>query len=311
MAKDDSLRQRKTPHQRDAHGATGAGVKPFKFDQAAMLKKLITISITFAFVRFVLIPFLMGPKDYDRFVGKDAITGKAVYMVPCSKDYESEEFEECKPKECRRVVRDDLVSLSDAQHLLGVAKRGLSLGGSLGGASILDIHSGALSMGEKFVNIYKLLESMEEEIFSAEDFEVYRRVKGQIHNAIAEEFGIPKDKLYLTKPTFFSRMNMTPPKTIHDEYWHPHVDKETYGSFHYTSLLYLTTYQQDFDGGRFVFIDKKSNKTVEPRIGRVSFFTSGSENVHFVERLKDGTRYAITISFSCNPEHAIADPTLK
>lgn len=54
---------------------------------------------------------------------------------------------------------------------------------------------------------------------------LHRKVKDLIKEAIAEEFEIPKQKLFLTKPTFFSRMNMTPPKTVHDEYWHPHVDK--------------------------------------------------------------------------------------
>lgn len=31
--------------------------------------------------------------------------------------------------------------------------------------------------------------------------------------------------VYLTKPTFFSRINSTAAKTQHDEYWHPHIDK--------------------------------------------------------------------------------------
>lgn len=44
--------------------------------------------------------------------------------------------------------------------------------------------------------------------------------------------------------------------------------------------------------------------------GRVSFFTSGSENLHRVEKVHWGTRYAITIAFSCNPDHGISDPTL-
>lgn len=44
--------------------------------------------------------------------------------------------------------------------------------------------------------------------------------------------------------------------------------------------------------------------------GRVSFFSSGSENLHRVEKVTWGTRYAITVSFTCNPEHAIADPNL-
>lgn len=42
--------------------------------------------------------------------------------------------------------------------------------------------------------------------------------------------------------------------------------------------------------------------------GRVSFFTSGSENLHRVEKVHWGTRYAVTIAFTCNPDHGIADP---
>ena len=45
--------------------------------------------------------------------------------------------------------------------------------------------------------------------------------------------------------------------------------------------------------------------------GRLSAFTSGAENVHYVERVSSGTRYAITISFTCNPSYAISDPSLK
>lgn len=44
--------------------------------------------------------------------------------------------------------------------------------------------------------------------------------------------------------------------------------------------------------------------------GRVSFFTSGSENLHRVEKVHWGTRYAVTIAFTCNPDHGIADPAL-
>lgn len=44
--------------------------------------------------------------------------------------------------------------------------------------------------------------------------------------------------------------------------------------------------------------------------GRVSFFSSGSENLHRVEKVAWGTRYAITVSFTCDPDYAIADPSL-
>lgn len=75
-------------------------------------------------------------------------------------------------------------------------------------------------------------------------------------------------------------------------------------------MLYLNTYYQEFSGGRFVFADKQANYTVEPKKSRVLVFTSGSENPHFVERVEKGTRYAITISFTCDKILAIKDPAL-
>lgn len=87
----------------------------------------------------------------------------------------------------------------------------------------------------------------------------------------------------------------------------------TYESFHYTSLIYLNDYGVDFKGGRFNFIDVEANKTivVEPRKGRLSAFTSGAENPHFVERVQSGTRYAITVSFTCDKSKSITDPIVK
>ncbi|KAB0397797.1 hypothetical protein E2I00_012863 [Balaenoptera physalus] len=176
-------------------------------------------------------------------------------------------------------------------------------------ASILDLHSGALSVGKHFVNLYRYFGDKIQTIFSEEDFQLYRDLRQKVQLAIAQAFGISASLLHLTKPTFFSRINSTAARTAHDEYWHAHVDKVTYGSFDYTSLLYLSDYLDDFGGGRFVFMEEGANKTVEPRAGRVSFFTSGSENLHRVEKVHWGTRYAITIAFTCDPDHGIADPT--
>ncbi|KAK4314618.1 hypothetical protein Pmani_014106 [Petrolisthes manimaculis] len=241
---------------------------------------------------------------------KEEINKRSV-DISCSEDYTEElrQFQGCTPRKCGRVVWDSVIHPSEASALLNIAQRGLTLGGSAGGASILDLHSGALSQGNAFINMYKL--DAIKTVFNQDDFRIYSHIKNKIHQAIANHFGISQDGLYLTHPTFFSRITSAPPKTIHDEYWHPHVDKETYESFHYTSLLYLTDYGQDFEGGRFIFVDKDSNKTVEPRRGRVSAFTSGSENLHYVEPVTSGTRYAITVSFTCDPTHAITDPKLR
>ncbi|EDO41203.1 predicted protein [Nematostella vectensis] len=245
------------------------------------------------------------------FVSVDDSVSRKFLNVKCSNDYGTK-FKSCVPKKCGRAVMDDVVSFEEAVYLADLAKRGMKHGGSSGGPTILDLHSGALTYGEKFVNIYTLAKKLKTgELFTKKDFEVYKQVKNKIKNAIATEFNIDQNSLYLTKPTFFSRMTAKPAKTIHDEYWHPHIDKTTYGSFYYTSLLYLSDYGRNFTGGRFVFVDKNTNHTVEPKTARVSFFTSGSENLHHVEKVKNGTRFAITVSFTCDPKFAITDPSAE
>ena len=168
-----------------------------------------------------------------------------------------------------------------------------------------------MTYGEKFANVYALLKQQNKrEYFSNAEFAIYKQVKDKIHKYIAKQFKIPATGLYLTSPTFFSKLTSNEPLNIHDQYWHMHIDKKTYKSFHYTSLLYLNTYYDQFSGGRFVFVDKKANYTVEPKQNRVLVFTSGSENGHFVERVEKGVRYAITISFTCDPQLKIDDPKL-
>ncbi|XP_055935924.1 2-oxoglutarate and iron-dependent oxygenase domain-containing protein 3-like [Argiope bruennichi] len=233
--------------------------------------------------------------------------------VSCSASYKKDisRFKDCIPKHCGRLVTDIVVSPEEAAHLLRLSKKGLAFGGSSGGASILDLHSGALSYDSSFINVYEKLKAHgKNNVFTQDDFKVYSNVRNKIQQIIAYNFGIPVTKIYLTHPTFFSEMTTRTAKTKHDEYWHVHVDKETYPSFHYTSLLYLNDYGIDFSGGRFIFVNDGKNMTVEPRIGRVSAFTSGAENPHYVERVSSGTRYALTVSFTCDPKLAIADPTI-
>ncbi|XP_049810913.1 2-oxoglutarate and iron-dependent oxygenase domain-containing protein 3-like [Schistocerca nitens] len=231
--------------------------------------------------------------------------------IACSNEIKAElmKYPGCAPARCGRLVSDKLVSATEAEMLLSLAQRGIGLGGSDGGASILDLHSGALSHGRTFTNIYMLEKA--KNLFKKPDFAIYKIVKLKIQQAVAYHFGLDYTAIHLTHPTFFSRLTDAPPKTVHDEYWHPHVDKETYESFHYTSLLYLSDYGKDFTGGRFVFVDKEFNKTVEPRKGRVLMFTSGSENVHYVEPVTSGTRFAITVSFTCDKKFAISDPNMN
>ena len=59
-------------------------------------------------------------------------------------------------------------------------------GGSTGGASIIDLHSGALSSGDHFINLYKSFP----DLFHFEDFIVYNQVKETIKNYIADHYDI-------------------------------------------------------------------------------------------------------------------------
>ncbi|XP_026171181.1 2-oxoglutarate and iron-dependent oxygenase domain-containing protein 3 isoform X2 [Mastacembelus armatus] len=168
------------------------------------------------------------------------------YTVQCSEDYDNyKRYPGCTPQICGRAVTDRVVTREEAQVLRRLAERGLALAGSEGGASILDLHSGALSMGKQFVNVYRYFGDEIQNLFTQEDFQLYRDVRERIQAVIAETFGLDPTLMYLTKPTFFSRINSTAPKTQHDEYWHPHIDKSTSAELqlvgsHPDSILYDT-----------------------------------------------------------------------
>jgi len=160
--------------------------------------------------------------------------------------------------------------------------------------------------------LYKFLNSnnIEKGFFQSNEIELLDKIQNKIQKTITSEYNL--QKLYLTSPTFFSRITANKkPVTPNDEYWHVHVDKEQYGSFEYTGLLYLTDQNIHFKGGSFVFVGTESNnhlnQTVQPKIGRFLTFTSGSENPHHVQKVTEGTRYALTISFTCDKTKAVTD----
>lgn len=54
---------------------------------------------------------------------------------------------------------------------------------------------------------------------------IFQIIKEKIKYAVAHHFGLNPDNIYLTHPTFFSEITSKEAVTMHDEYWHPHVDK--------------------------------------------------------------------------------------
>lgn len=107
---------------------------------------------------------------------KDVLISRVI-NVECSEEYKTElnKYPGCVPEKCARIVSDKLVSASEVDTLLRLAENGFKLGESDGGASILDLQSGALSKGDKFVNIYKLEGA--KKIFNNADFTIYKWVQ--------------------------------------------------------------------------------------------------------------------------------------
>jgi hypothetical protein len=108
-------------------------------------------------------------------------------------------------------------------------------------------------------------------------------------------------------------------------YWRPHLDKVSVDEYEISALLYLTSQadalgaggdggcsvdgKADFEGGRFVWYDEDCNRVVLPEPGVLVAFTSGTPNLHAVERVTAGSRFALTMWFTTCPEPADIDPT--
>ena len=249
---------------------------------------------------------------------------------------------------CGRTYHPDFLSPVDSSLLLSLATSAFALtpGGS-GPVSIVDMVSGALSHEDKFVNLFQLLKRNQCELPLAA-LQLYRSLTSQLAERLSSELS-GGGRLYLTRPSFFSRIRAAEAMSAHDEYYHPHIDREQYGTFEATALIYLSDWGRDFDGGEFVFMDAAANRTGEsnrvqreveaaqtdeaggeaataaaqdsavtgssgesaaewvlrPSTGALAFFSSGSENTHFVRRVTSGTRYALTIAFTRSEEDSV------
>lgn len=110
----------------------------------------------------LIIAYFTTNKDKER---KFATRRETIILraqnVDCATEYLNEitQYITCVPNKCGRFVTDSLATEQETNALIDLAKRGMSFGGGSGGVSILDLHSGALSKGRNFVNIYALPEA--------------------------------------------------------------------------------------------------------------------------------------------------------
>lgn len=242
---------------------------------------------------------------HDQYISREIPVAHEHFDIACHMRKKSKNFiQGCHKtgKECGRALRDNFVSPEDVIALREIAEIGMANRSRLGGPTIMDVNTGFVKDSNGLVNIYQSHPSAPPTPrFTAEQFALYRNVIEKIRLALIDEFQL--QHLYFTAPTFITRIvgNVSwAPADLHDEYWHPHVDKANTPHYDYSGLLYLSDYGLEFTGGLFAFIDKKSEQIVEPARGRLMMFTSAKENFHQVRKVETGTRYVMSMWFTCD-----------
>lgn len=207
---------------------------------------------------------------------------------------------------CRRTLVDSFITADERQRLLALAERAMIGQPATGGPTIADVNSGYVLGPAGLLNLY---EQQDDQAFSATaaEYETYRKVVERIKQRVQLEFGL--EILHFTAPTFVTRLvgnSSWTPATVHDEYYHTHVDKDNTDHYDYSGLLYLSEFGEDFTGGLLSFFGQQrgdrgpTELEVEPRPGRLVIFSSGAENPHRVGKVESGMRHTLSFWFTCD-----------
>ena len=187
--------------------------------------------------------------------------------VPCEGLAMYKEQARCTPAACGTRNLPGFFSEDSAEALLKLAKKGFAVGRASGPASILDLHQGAVSHKESFINYHLMAERVKEKVATgdpkeaklakvlihAEELEHLREHIRSLKAYVLAEYGLQEDTpLYLATPCFFSQIDDKDPLTDHDRYFETHIDTQQYGTFVFTTLSYLTTQGDHFEGGSLV-----------------------------------------------------------
>ena len=250
------------------------------------------------------------------------------HEVACKIMTDMGDKETCLPQKCSRHVLDGVFEEEDITVLHSIAEKGMSSRGeSKGGPTILDINTGFIRDSKGLENLFT--RDADAKIFTDEDFGHYGKIISKLKETVMTTMGT--ENLYFTAPTFITRLDGNSdwaPNEIHDEYWHPHADRNNTPHYHYSGLLYMSTKNDDFTGGDFIFYNPDSFQShpasqkdidmamqgvrfydtedtrVEPKAGRVVIFSSGHENPHKVERVLSGQRLVLAFWFTCDESRA-------
>lgn len=202
---------------------------------------------------------------------RDQVTSANVtWQVPCALKFYQDAYgviPGCTPSlarngVCSRVVVDNFGMVDDMQDLLQATETAMVNLFHQGGTTSLAPASSLERLGAKGAILFQFY---------------LAKIKLQI----MKDFQL--SSLY-DSGALLTRLKGDPPEDEWDMepghiYWNPHVDKANIPTYDYSALLYLNTRGKDFEGGDFAFLDDDADRVVEPRAGRLLYFTSGPENL--------------------------------
>ena len=141
------------------------------------------------------------------------------------------------------------------------------------------------------------------------------RLVERLRRCIADQYDVPLSSL-MPDSAFVSRISAAPAieksvQEARDDYGQMHSD-ECSIQCHYSAVLYLSTQGSEFSGGDFVFCDGTSagglrETRLSPKNGQGIYFSSGWENLHYVDAVQSGTRFAVPVFFTTAANPITAD----
>ena len=201
---------------------------------------------------------------------------------------------------CARLVVDELATERECERLIGTIR--LALGSdALGSASTAD-------------KSFPLLIDAAPQLLGEGGHALAMALLERVQKEVERSFGGP------VAPSGAMLFWLSPSTTLPDDsggdfdsYAVPHIDQVNVADYHISSLLYLNTVGQHntFDGALFAFNDPDGDKLVAPVAGRLLAFTSGFENLHQVQPIERGDRFALSVWFKrCGGEAVGEEPAV-
>jgi hypothetical protein len=113
-------------------------------------------------------------------------------------------------------------------------------------------------------------------------YDVYRRVKAELEQTYQKQFRLVN--------CILNKMVAGASNGMHTD------DQPGYDEPVHTCLIYLSSYNEDFQGGEIYFL--KEDLLIEPQKNMLIFFEGHTERPHEVKKILSGVRETITMQFT-------------